>query len=199
MSLRLPPFPTPPPNSVTSALPPYCTALCTCMVHLGTARAPACCTGGFVGGGGCPPPVLPRHPGIFDTRSAPAWLYASPPGHYTPQLGRALALNLSETPSCTSCSCRPRLIRHPPVPDPPSPRRAGFGNTQPVTPSQIPSSNQGSWPVPAFSPCNSFLPPSSSGYRLCLPVSWPPGMYGRPSPRFFGHSSSAPPGQRVPP
>ena len=44
MPLSFPPLPPPPPNSAVSALPPTCTAMCSCAICLRTATAPACCS-----------------------------------------------------------------------------------------------------------------------------------------------------------
>ena len=111
-----------------------------------------------MGGGVCPPPVLPWCTGRADTRSAPSWKF--PPGHYTPQLGNASALPLS---SFKSWVCRPRLLHHPPVQDPPFPQRDGFGSAQTATPLPSPSHTKGSQPAPLVSPFSSF-PPSACPY-----------------------------------
>ena len=196
--LRLSTLLPPPPNDIISDPPPSCTVLCSCVTLLRTAMAPACITGGTVGGGGFPPPVLPRCNVYACFRSAPSWQSASPPGHYTPKLVSSSAPSFPETPSCKFWASRTRLLFFSPVPDPPSTCHANFGSFQIVTPSPSPSRTQGSWNSPTVSPCNSSTPPSSDGYRICLPVTRPLGMDGRLPPWFFGHSSSAPLGQRVP-
>ena len=50
-----------------------------------------------MGGGGFPPPVLPRCPGSNGARNVSAWPSVLPPGRYTPQLVRSLALPLLVT------------------------------------------------------------------------------------------------------
>ena len=117
-------MPLPPPKAVVSALSHSLTAVCSCVTHLKTSMAPAYLTGGNMGGGVFPPPVLSQCPGRTNARSAPSWHSASPPGHYTPQLGSSLDLPSTETPPCKSWSFRPRFFRRPPVPNPPSPRFA---------------------------------------------------------------------------
>ena len=132
--MRSPTFPCPPPNSVASTLPPYCTALCGCAIHLGSATSPSCHTEGTIGGRGCHTPVLPLCSGNDNSRSAPAWPSVLPHIHYTSQLGRSLALHSPEIPPCQFWACRPQLLCFPPFPDPPSPLHVGFGSEQPVTP-----------------------------------------------------------------
>ena len=158
--------------------------MCAGATHLGTSTAPECCTDATVGGGGCPPTLLPRCPGRAYVRSASTWLYSLPPVHYISQLGRASAQPYPETSSCLSWDCRPRRLRCPPAPVPPLTRGSAVGGAQPVTPSSSTSLTLGSSPAPAVYPCSSFLPSSSSGYRLSLPLPCLPGMGGIPSPRF---------------
>ena len=155
----------------------------------------ACHTEVTVGGGGIPPPVLPRCYGRADTRSAPSWRSALSPGHYTHQMGRASAPTFSETPSCTSWDRRPHLPLLPPDLEPPLPRHARIISAQPVTPLKSPSCTQGCWPNSSVSPCSSFMPLSSSGYSLIMSPPRPPDIYGIPSPLFCRHLSSTPPSQ----
>ena len=145
---------------------------------------PACFADGTMGGGGCPPILLPRCPECAYVRSAFAWSSVLPSGHYTPQLDRALALPSPETPSFHSWYHRPCRLHFPHAPFPPSPLRAGFGSRQPVTPLSNPSCTLDISPAPDVSPCRSSLPSSSDGYRLSLPLPRMPGMGGIPSPRF---------------
>ena len=69
--LSLPHLSLPLPNTVVSALTPSCTVLCSCAIPLRTNTALACCTGGTVGGGGSPLPVLTQCTRRADSRSAP--------------------------------------------------------------------------------------------------------------------------------
>ena len=151
---------------------------------------PACHTEVTVGGVGRPPPVSPHCSGHDGAINVPAWPSALPPGHYTPQLGRALVLTFPFTSSETSWVSRPRLPCLPSVPPPLLPHCSGFGGVQPVTPSINPSripyivtviaaSPGGSTPLPLYRVCR----PRPSGPR-------PPGMVGRPYPQFFSEVCS---------
>ena len=90
-----------------------------------------------MGEGGFPPPLLPQYLRRVGAISESSWWSVFPPVHYAPQLVRDLALPSPETPSCTSRAGRPNILRHPPVPKTPLPRRSGFGGAQQVTPLQV--------------------------------------------------------------
>ena len=99
--------------------------------------APACCTRGIVGGGGCPPPVSPRCTGHDYARSVLSWRSTTPPGHYTSQLGSALTPPSLGISSGNSWACHPYLPLLPLVLEFPLPLRSGFFSTYPVTPCQV--------------------------------------------------------------
>ena len=99
MTFRSPPLPPPPTNSIVSYPPPSYTMMCHCASHSGTATAPECCTRYIVGGGGCPLQLSPRCPGNAYTRSVLLLRSVFPPSPYTSQMGSALSLPLSGTPS----------------------------------------------------------------------------------------------------
>ena len=157
--------------------------------------APACCTRGILGGGGCPPPVSPRCHGHAYYRSVLSWRSASLPIHYTPQLGSASAPPLSGTPPSKSWACQPLLPLLLPVLQPPFTRCAMLGSAQTVTPSPGIYRTCDIWTANSIYPCSTAPPLSSSGYSLHLPIPRPLGMDGIPSPLFFVHLYSTPPDQ----
>ena len=73
-----------------------------------------------------------------------------------------------------------------PCPAPPSPLHSGFGGAQPAAPTKSPSFNLGIYPASYVSLYSSSQPPSSTEYRLRLPVPWPSIISDIPSPLFLG-------------
>ena len=126
-----------PPISIVSAPPLSYTALFHCDIYSVTFMSQACCTRVIVGGGCCPTQVSPpclRH--AYSISVIP-WRSMFPPGHYTPQLGIALAPPLLVTPSGKPWACRPRFPLLPPVLELPSQFCSGFGSVYPVAPRKI--------------------------------------------------------------
>ena len=148
------PSPPPLPGAVSFAPSPSCITRCADVSGSDPAMAPAYRTEGTASGGNFPPPLSPRCTGCDGAINAPAQLSASPPGHYTPQLGRASVPTFPGMSSYKFWARRPRICLPccPSVPPPLLRFHVCFSSVYIVTSLLVPSRTSDRSPVPAVSP-----------------------------------------------